>query len=186
MGRELRQGMDEWFFTSMFQSNEVTWWYSSDDWLVWRFQESFTHRSATLAGMPRQQGSMVFPARRFQDNQLFLHGSIELLRVCSKTSGWRLETSYDVFSKFPEYHFHHLLFVKQVSSCSHWQLQDRLCSCLFWLLVFVSSSGHSLGCTCIILVTWPPTSYVSSYDLFAVHVYLYLNFSFLWGHSHID
>lgn len=91
MGQELRQGMAKWFFTFMFQYNEVTWWYSADDWLVWRFQESFTHRSATLAGMPRQQGLMVFPARQFQDNQPFLHGGIELLRVCPKTSGWRLQ-----------------------------------------------------------------------------------------------
>lgn len=41
--------------------------------------------------MPRKQGSMVFPAGQFQDNQPFLHSGIGLLRVCSKTSGWRLQ-----------------------------------------------------------------------------------------------
>lgn len=91
MGQELRQGMAEWFFTPMFQSNEVTWWCSARDGMIWKLQESFPPKSVTLAGMLGRQGSTIFPSRQLQGPQSFLHGGIGLLIVYSKTSGGRLQ-----------------------------------------------------------------------------------------------
>lgn len=45
--------------------------------------------------------------------------------------GGDCKTSYDIVSEFSEHHFHHLLFVKQVRPCSHWQPQQRVHPYLF-------------------------------------------------------